>query len=90
MPRPASHYGTKKGERYLKPNAPRFHTSKPDATKLLRCVEDALNGVLVKDDARIAEQSVRKVYGDRPGAYILVERLVPGRGELRASEEVGA
>lgn len=76
MPRPKDHYGTRKGVPYLKPDAPRFHTSKPDATKLLRCAEDALLGVLLKDDARIAEQHVRKVYGERPGASIRVSRAV--------------
>lgn len=76
MPRPASHYGTKKGVRYLKSDAPHYHTNKPDATKLLRCAEDALLDVLLKDDSRVARQRVAKVYGEKPGALIRVSRAV--------------
>lgn len=74
MPRPASHYGTRKGVRYPKPDAPHFHTIAPDATKLLRAAEDAMNGLLWTDDSRVVEQHVRKIYGDRPGAMIRVRR----------------
>lgn len=77
MPRPGSHYGSRKGERYLKESAPHFHTSKPDGSKCFRALEDALTGVLYVDDARIAKQRVAKVYGDRPGAAIRLERAVP-------------
>lgn len=72
LPRPASHFGSRRGERYLKPTAPAFHASKPDTTKLLRAVEDACNGVLWVDDSRIAKQYAEKVYGDRPGVEIEV------------------
>jgi Holliday junction resolvase RusA-like endonuclease len=72
MPRLKGHYRTN-GE--VKPNAPQHHTVKPDATKLLRSTEDALTGILWRDDAQIAEQSARKVYGERPGAEIIVEEL---------------
>ena len=74
MPRPASHFGTRKGERYLKPTAPHFHTVKPDRTKLLRCAEDALLGVLLVDDCRVVAGEAVKVYGEKPGASIRVSR----------------
>lgn len=72
MPRPKYHktkYGT------LRPDAPSRHTSRPDATKLLRAVEDALNGIVWSDDARIADQHVLKKYGDRPGAIVRIREL---------------
>jgi Holliday junction resolvase RusA-like endonuclease len=75
MPRPASHYGKKKGVALLKATAPHYHTTRPDATKLVRLIEDALSGVVWTDDSRIAEQSARKVYGARPGAVIRIYRL---------------
>lgn len=56
--RPKSHY-TKKG---LRPGAPRFHTGKPDGSKLARSVEDALNGIVWDDDSRIALLIVAKIY----------------------------
>jgi Holliday junction resolvase RusA-like endonuclease len=88
MPRPASHYGRRRGVRYLKPSAPRFHTSKPDATKLLRCAEDALLGVLLKDDSRVAESHVRKVYGEVPGAAIRVSSAVAEAVAIPIQQEI--
>lgn len=75
LPRPKSHYGKRKGLEVLKPGAPRYHTVKPDATKLTRAVEDALNGVAIADDSRIAIQAARKVYGPKPGAQIAVLQI---------------
>ena len=72
MPRPGTHFGKRKGEPYLKPDAPTRHTAKPDATKLLRALEDALTGVVWKDDAQVVEQFVSKRYGPRPGANVIV------------------
>lgn len=75
MPRPKSHYGTGKNASQLKPNAPTWHTSKPDATKLLRCIEDAMTGIVWTDDAIIARQKVFKVYGSQIGARVTVTEL---------------
>lgn len=72
MPRPKSHYRTGKNAHILRDDAPGYHTSKPDATKLLRSTEDALTGVLWNDDAEIAVQVVTKQYGQQPGALIEV------------------
>lgn len=70
MPRPKAHYGTGKRAGVLRDDAPIWHTSKPDATKLLRSLEDALTGILWADDSLIARQSVRKVYGAATGASV--------------------
>jgi len=72
MPRPKNHYGTGKNSDKLKPNAPKFNTKKPDATKLLRALEDALTGVIWADDEQIVKQVVRKHYGDNPGAVVTI------------------
>lgn len=48
---------------------------KPDATKLLRAVEDALTSVLWEDDAQIVRQTVEKVWGIPARAEIEVESL---------------
>lgn len=60
LSRPLGHHG-KKG---LRPSAPRWPTVKPDTTKLLRCLEDALTGIMWRDDAQIVVQHVSKVYSD--------------------------
>lgn len=54
-----------------------FHTVRPDATKLLRALEDALTGVLWKDDAQIVQQAVSKQYGETPGAAVFVTEIGP-------------
>lgn len=41
----------------------RAMTTKPDGSKLLRAVEDALTGILYHDDSQIIESHVRKHYG---------------------------
>lgn len=75
MPRPQSHYRTKSGERVLRDNAPWCHTNKPDVLKLGRSTEDALTGVLWRDDSLICEETLTKHYGDRPGVTVKVWKL---------------
>jgi len=75
LPRPKSHFGTGRNASVLKESAPFFHTSAPDSTKLTRAIEDAMSKVVWIDDCLVAEQLIRKVYGDRPGALITVRRM---------------
>ena len=72
MPRPKSHFGTGKNSAILKKSAPKYHTKKPDATKLLRALEDALTGVIWRDDEQVVKQLVRKAYSDHPGALVTI------------------
>jgi len=74
MPRPKSHFGTGKRAGILKPAAPRFHTVKPDTTKLLRLIEDSLTGVVWRDDSQVATQIAQKVYGEPARCEV---RVVP-------------
>ena len=59
----------------LKPSAPYYHTTKPDATKMLRAVEDAMTGIAWHDDAQIAVQRVEKHYSSVPGAAIHIKQI---------------
>lgn len=70
IPRPKSHYG----KRGLLPSAPSYPTVKPDSLKLARAVEDALTGIVYRDDAQIVAHSIRRVYGE-PERVIV--RIVP-------------
>jgi Holliday junction resolvase RusA-like endonuclease len=63
-PRPASHYGTGKNRGVLKASAPLYPATRPDALKLARGVEDALSGVLYRDDAQIVTEYLLKRYGE--------------------------
>lgn len=63
LARPKGHFRTGKNAHLLRDSAPSRPAVKPDTTKLLRAVEDALTGVLWRDDAQVVDQYARKVYG---------------------------
>jgi Holliday junction resolvase RusA-like endonuclease len=77
MPRLKAHF---KPSGILKGNAPIYHTVKPDATKLMRSTEDALTGIVWRDDAEIAKQEIVKLYdaGNGCGAEIEIMEMRPG------------
>jgi Holliday junction resolvase RusA-like endonuclease len=70
--RPKGHFGTGKNAAKVKEGAPKYHTSKPDSLKVCRAIEDALSGVIWKDDSQITCHFIEKSYADKPGASILV------------------
>ena len=75
MPRPKSHYGTGKNADKLKPSAPVYHCQDPDGTKMVRAIEDAMTGVIYRDDNQIVSCRWRKYWVDRnsmPGAEIII------------------
>jgi Holliday junction resolvase RusA-like endonuclease len=80
LARPKDHYGTGRFAGELKPSAPEFPLTRPDALKLARGTEDALTGVIWKDDAQVVNLVTKKYYADldgihhqpRPGALIWV------------------
>lgn len=76
MPRPKGHFGTGRNVGKLKASAPDLPTVRPDATKLLRALEDALKGICWIDDAQVVEQHVYRRYGDRPGAHVLIAEII--------------
>lgn len=49
------------------------HTVKPDGSNLLKILEDALNGIVWTDDARINRASFVKCYGAEAGVTVEVE-----------------
>lgn len=67
---PKSHYG-KTG---LRKTAPKVMTTKPDLSKLVRAVEDAMTGVIWKDDSQVTQILTYKIYsGKMQGVRIRVE-----------------
>lgn len=74
LPRPKSHYG-KKG---LLASAPHYPIGRPDVLKLTRSTEDALTGIIWKDDSFNVEIVLRKNYvprGQTVGAFIVVSEM---------------
>lgn len=75
--RPKGHYGTGRNAGLLKDSSPEYPTSKPDLTKLTRAVEDALTGIIWKDDSQVVKQETEKLYcgrEDKAGVFITIER----------------
>jgi Holliday junction resolvase RusA-like endonuclease len=69
------HFGTGRNAGRLVPSAPRWPTKRPDATKLVRAVEDALTGVVWRDDSQVVVQEIEKVYGEPARCEIRVEEI---------------
>lgn len=74
MPRPKSHSNSKG----LKPNAPWWHVSRPDVLKCARAVEDALTGIIWRDDSQICSEHLIKRYGERIGCDVTIVKLLYG------------
>lgn len=70
FPRPKQHF---RASGALKDNAPSFKGSRPDTTKLLRSLEDALTGLVWMDDSQIVCQVATKRYDSTPGARVCVQ-----------------
>jgi len=70
--RPKAHYTTRGA---VKSSAPAYPTVKPDLTKLLRAVEDALTGVVWRDDSQIIYQAVVKEYADVNMTSVVIKFL---------------
>lgn len=50
-------------------------TGRPDATNVAKLIEDALNGVVYRDDAQIVRLSASKRYGPQPMTVVTVTPL---------------
>jgi Holliday junction resolvase RusA-like endonuclease len=70
--RPKGHFGKGRNANVLLKSAPPYPSVKPDATKLVRSTEDALKGILWRDDSQIVTQGASKRYADQAGAWITV------------------
>lgn len=73
--RPAGHYGTGRNAGVVKASSPAYPIVMPDTTKLLRALEDALTGIVWRDDAQVVTQVARKRYAAQ-GAPERAEILV--------------
>jgi Holliday junction resolvase RusA-like endonuclease len=71
-PRPKGHYTSKGG---LTRSAPKHPITKPDLTKLIRPLEDALRGIVFKDDAQICQTHAGKLYGEPARVEVKVQVL---------------
>jgi Holliday junction resolvase RusA-like endonuclease len=71
-PRPQGHYGSGANAGRVRASAPDFPSTRPDVLKLARAVEDALTGILWRDDAQIVDERLRKCWGEPARVEIAV------------------
>ena len=72
MLRPKAHFKSI----YVRPNAPKWHTSKPDADNLAKAVLDALvDCKVIDDDKRVALLYASKSYSTAAGCQITIGEL---------------
>lgn len=75
LKRPKSHYGSSKGQPYLRDDAPRRPLKVPDVDKVARACLDALTKVAYADDSQVVRLVVEKFWaehGDEPRTTISV------------------
>lgn len=72
---PKGHFGTGRNAGILKDSAPAYPAKYPDLSKLTRAIEDALTGIIWKDDKQVVQHETIKLYSDKPGAAITIEAL---------------
>lgn len=77
--RPQGHFGSGKNAGVLKSSfVNAMPVSKPDSLKLGRAVEDALTGIIYKDDSQVCHHDIRKVYcsgNEKPGVKIIIREI---------------
>lgn len=71
MPIPTSLSAKKRAELMGKP-----HTKKPDASNIIKAVEDAFNGIVWSDDSQISLLTAHKVYDTEPRIEVNVAQIL--------------
>jgi len=74
MPRPKGH---RKPNGDLRKGAPAYPTTRPDCLKISRSTEDAMTGIVWRDDAQTVRLEMNKLYADERacGCEVTVMRL---------------
>jgi Holliday junction resolvase RusA-like endonuclease len=68
-PRAQGHFGAKG----VRASAPAYPTTRPDVLKLARAVEDALTGVIYRDDSQIVTETLIKRFGEPSRVEIVIQ-----------------
>jgi len=50
-----------------------YPVTRPDVSNYVKGIEDALTGIIWKDDAQITDLFVFKRFGEKPGAQIIIQ-----------------
>ena len=82
LARPRGHYGTGRNADRLRPSAPAHPTTRPDTSKLVRALEDALTRQVYADDAQIVRQHAERRYGVPERTEVTIRQLPPKEAPL--------
>lgn len=66
---------TSKKKREAMLNNEIYHTKKPDADNITKCILDALNGIAYYDDSQVVYVRCKKNYSDEPRAEIIIREI---------------
>ena len=88
-PRPKGHFNSK-GELNAQGLRNPFPAKKPDVTKLVRAIEDALTKVVYRDDAQIVATVAAKHFGEPARAEVRIGRLSLETEEWTNSKNTGS
>ncbi len=72
FPRPKGHFGTGRNAGKQKASAPGQHIQKPDLGKLVRAVEDALTGVVWRDDSQVCWHITGKRWAEKYQTLVII------------------
>lgn len=75
VPRPKSHYGSGRNADHVKASSPCYPVVKPDCSKLVRAVEDAMTGIVYRDDVQIVFLTAVKRYGSPARCEVTVREV---------------
>ncbi len=87
--RPQSHYGSGRNYGQVKESAPLWHTQTPDLDKLVRCLGDALTGVIWLDDKQVFETHSKRLWTtttERAEVTICEYRNCTIKSEIKAAQ----
>jgi Holliday junction resolvase RusA-like endonuclease len=74
--RPKSHYRTGKRADEIRPDAPIWHTAKPDRDNIEKAILDCLTTIgMWADDSQVCCGEVKKVWGRQGGAWIRIAQV---------------
>jgi Holliday junction resolvase RusA-like endonuclease len=76
-PRRHGHYGSGKNAQRLRPSAPAHPVVRPDLLKQARSTEDALTGVVWRDDAQIVAEHLHKRWGEPERCELRIREIPP-------------
>lgn len=72
---------TKKQKTLLMSGKTLFRDKKPDFDNLCKNVNDAMNGIIFRDDAQIVRATIEKIYGEETGVEIIISKIEEVKSE---------